>query len=89
MTHGYCVNEGTTTEECLCHPGWMGETCSDKIPPVPSSFLRSSPRSESGVEWSGEGLSSYYHHEMSASCKIYNQRLSNGKQSQTYTIDRA
>ena len=75
MNHGYCVNEGTTTKECLCHPGWMGDDCSERI---------------EGAErrWQ-EGLSSYYHHEMSASCKIYNQRLSNGKQSQTYTIDRA
>ena len=71
MTHGYCVNEGDTTDQCLCHPGWMGDTCSERIP-----------------EWRGqEGLSTYYHHEMSASCKIYNQRISDGE-SNTHTDTR-
>ena len=77
MSHGYCVNEGDTTEECLCHPGYTGLNCTERI-------------AGAADRWQ-HGLDSYYHHQMSASCKVYNQRISNGKQSNLYSFisDRA
>ncbi|TRY78906.1 hypothetical protein TCAL_15362 [Tigriopus californicus] len=88
MDHGFCTNENSSTDECICYPGYKGETCNEciKYPGCPSEGYCTEPWEclcPSGVNHKycnttvkHNLLPEYYHHEMSKTCCEMNKALS-------------
>ncbi len=90
MDHGFCVNEGQTTDECLCHPGWRGPNCTECVPypGCPAGGTCDEPWEcdcPDGVVGEACGVSSpntlpkFYHHRMSPKCRNVNKFLQRRK----------
>eukprot|EP00095_Tigriopus_kingsejongensis_P002654 maker-scaffold439_size171548-snap-gene-0.22 protein:Tk02654 transcript:maker-scaffold439_size171548-snap-gene-0.22-mRNA-1 annotation:"delta-like protein a" len=88
MEHGFCTNDNGIIDECICYPGYEGETCSEciKYPGCPSEGYCTEPWEclcPSGVNHKycnttvkHNLIPEYYHHEMSKSCCEMNKALS-------------
>jgi hypothetical protein len=88
MDHGFCTNDGSITDECICHPGWKGENCTECIayPGCPEGGTCNEPwecqcplgvvGSACGIERKHNTLPKYYHHQMSITCSNVNRFLS-------------